>query len=234
MSRGAESQLDRLYGLALDEFTRARNEAARQTRAQDPEAAEIIARARKPTQAAWAVNQLARREPKQVQALLRTADRLRSADGEQALRKAMREQREAVEGLVRTARERLDLPQAAVERVRDTLAAATIEAEARGLLERGRFTKERQAVGFGPAPTQGAASRQASSRSRNAGGARQRRSAERRLDSARERLTRARAELEDAVAAAQGARAAVEAAQSAFARAEREEAQARSQVDKLD
>jgi hypothetical protein len=104
MDRKAESELDRLYGLPLGEFTQARNDAAKQARAEDRRAAETIAKARKPTQAAWAVNQLARNQPKQVQALLRTSDTLRAAESPQALRNAMRDQREALDKLMRAAR----------------------------------------------------------------------------------------------------------------------------------
>src|SRR5688572_14620649 len=111
MNRKAESELDRLYGLPLEEFTQARNDAAKQARAEDRRAAEAIAKARKPTQAAWAVNQLARNQPKQVQALLSTADRLRAAENPQALRKAMGDQREALDTLIRTAREQHGLDQ---------------------------------------------------------------------------------------------------------------------------
>jgi hypothetical protein len=147
---GAESRLQRLYGLPLEEFTQARDEAARQIRAEDREAAEILAAARKPTRAAWVVNQLARIEPAGIRALLDSADRLREARAPETVREAMREQRDALEGLVRTVRERLDLSEAGVERVRETLQAATIDPEARELLERGRFTRERQAAAFVP------------------------------------------------------------------------------------
>ena len=233
MNRKAESELDRLYGLPLEEFTQARNDAAKQARAEDRRAAEVIAKAPKPTQAAWAVNQLARNQPKQVQTLLGTADRLRSAESPQALRKAMRDQREALDTLIRTAREQHGLNQALLDRMRGTLQAATVDDEARGLLELGRFTKEQQAVGFGPLP---APERHRASSSRGAERKRRDRRAaeraERELASSSERTRSAKAELEEAVAAAQDAKAAVEAAQTRLVRAEREEAQARSKVDK--
>jgi hypothetical protein len=230
MNRKAESELDRLYGLPVEEFTQARNDAAKQARAEDRQAAEVIAKARRPTQAAWAVNQLARNEPKQVQALLRTADRLRAAESPRTLRKAMRDQREALDTLIRTAREQHGLGQPLLDRMRDTLHAATVDNEARGLLELGRFTKEQQAVGFGPLP---APQRHRASSPRGAERRRRdRRTAKRELASSSERARSAKAELEEAVAAAQDAKAAVEAAQTRLARAERDEAQARLKVDK--
>jgi hypothetical protein len=228
---GAESRLQRLYGLPLEEFTQARDEAARQIRAEDREAAEILAAARKPTRAAWAVNQLARIEPAGIRALLDSADRLREARAPETVREAMREQRDALEGLVRTVRERLDLSEAGVERVRETLQAATIDPEARELLERGRFTRERQAAAFVPGEIGAGGSRRAASRPATAQRGRTRRAAEQRLSAARARVDEASAELERAVAGAEEARAAVESAQARLARAEREEAQARARLD---
>ena len=231
MNARAESQLKRLYGLPLSEFTRARDDAARQVRADDREAAEIVAAARKPTQAAWAVNQLARAEPRRIRALLRSADGLRAAEGAEAVRRAMRDQRDALDALMGAVRERLDLPEAAIERVRETLQAATIDSEARELLERGRFIKERQAVALVPPATGAGASGRAASRAGDARRRRGQRAAERRLASAREAVRKAGAELERAVAAAEETRATVESAQARLARAEREEAEARAKLD---
>ena len=186
MNESAESLLDRLYRLPLDEFTAARNDAVKQARAENPQAADILAKARKPTVAAWAVNQLAR-------------------SGERA-----------------------------VDQVRETLQAATIGDEARGLLERGRFTKEQQAVGFVALAQQAGSAGRAASASQEAGHSRRRQAAEAKLAAAHERTSKARSELERAVAEAREAKKAVEAAQAALARAKRQETQARSQLDKAD
>ena len=57
-------EIDQLFALPLDEFTAARNELARRLKQDgDAEAAEGVRGLAKPTVAAWAVNQLARREP---------------------------------------------------------------------------------------------------------------------------------------------------------------------------
>ena len=71
-------EVERLLGLPLDEFTSARNEAAKRLRKEGraDEAAEV-AELRKPTAAVWAVNQAARREPGDVRALVRAAERVR-------------------------------------------------------------------------------------------------------------------------------------------------------------
>ena len=60
-----------LYGLALDEFTATRNSKARELKAAgEGDAARRVAALKKPTMAAWLVNQLVRREPEQVELLL--------------------------------------------------------------------------------------------------------------------------------------------------------------------
>ncbi len=60
-----------LYGLALDEFTATRNSKARELKAAgDDDGARRVAALKKPTTAAWLVNQLVRREPEQVDLLL--------------------------------------------------------------------------------------------------------------------------------------------------------------------
>src|SRR5213593_1942479 len=109
-----ERELDELYGLPLEEWTRARNDlAARLKKAHQSEQAEQVRSLRKPSVVAWAVNQLARREPKRVEALLRAGERLRAAQ-EQALRgraaaadvnATARAERDAVRDLVASARD---------------------------------------------------------------------------------------------------------------------------------
>ncbi len=60
-----------LYGLALAEFTTTRNSRARELKAAgDDDAARRVAALKKPTTAAWLVNQLVRREREQVDLLL--------------------------------------------------------------------------------------------------------------------------------------------------------------------
>jgi hypothetical protein len=71
-------ELERLLGLPLDEFTAARTEAVKRLRKEGraDEAAELQA-VRKPTAPVWGLNQAARREPGDVRALVRAAERLR-------------------------------------------------------------------------------------------------------------------------------------------------------------
>ena len=95
--------IDALYGLPLDEFTRARNDLARRLRTErKPEDAAEVAGLRKPTAAAWVVNQLVRGRPDEVRALLAAANEIRAGaeDGDARFR-------EAVDRLARSARELL-------------------------------------------------------------------------------------------------------------------------------
>jgi hypothetical protein len=95
-------EIDELFALPLDEFTAARNALAKRLKQDgDAEAAEAVRTLSKPSVAAWAVNQLARRDPETVRSLLNVAARLRSAQerslkGERAadeLRAAQAEER---------------------------------------------------------------------------------------------------------------------------------------------
>src|ERR687887_53811 len=155
-----EHELDELYGRPLEEFTKARNDlAARLKRAHQSEAADAIKALKKPTQAAWAANQLARHEPKLVRELLDAAAALRQTQQRSLAGRASAgdvtaaatSEREAVRALVSAAR---GLPgratAATLERLGQTLQAAAVDDVGRELLERGRLTEELHAVGFGP------------------------------------------------------------------------------------
>ena len=104
--------VDRLFHGPLEEFTSARNELAKSLRSEGTlEAADWVKGLKKPTRAAWLVNQLAVRKPKEVAKLLEAGADLRRAQEEmlagapdrEALRKAARREQEAVDWLARTA-----------------------------------------------------------------------------------------------------------------------------------
>ena len=64
-----------LYGLPLDEFVKARDTLAKELRkAGKTEAADEVKALRKPSVSAWTVNQLARRYPQELKALVKTGD----------------------------------------------------------------------------------------------------------------------------------------------------------------
>jgi hypothetical protein len=156
-----ERELDGLYALPLDEFTKARNDlASRLKRAHQAEAAAAIRSLRKPATVAWAANQLARNEPKLVAALLETGERLRETQqravaGEACadeLADATNAERAAIRSLLSSARDALGGRGTAsvLDRLGQTLRAAAVDDLGRQLLERGRLTEQLTAVGFGP------------------------------------------------------------------------------------
>jgi hypothetical protein len=158
----ADRDLDRLYGLPLSEFTAARNALVRELRkAGRNDEAEEVRGLKKPSATAWAVNQLARREPTKVAELIKAGDALRKAQrdvlgGKGAdVREASRAQHELADELVEAARELLEEAgakptQAAARRISGTLRAASTDAAAAKLLRRGRLPDDVEAIGFGP------------------------------------------------------------------------------------
>ena len=75
-----DREIDRLYALPLDEFTARRNELAKRLKKEgEGEAADEVASLVKPSVPAWTINQLARRQKKEMQSLLAAGARLRKA-----------------------------------------------------------------------------------------------------------------------------------------------------------
>jgi hypothetical protein len=158
----AERDIDRLYGLPLSEFTSARNALVRELRkAGRKEDADEVRVLKKPSASAWAVNQLARREPAQVGELIKAGDALRKAQrdvlgGKAAdVRQASRTQHDLADELVDEARALLEKTgakptQAVAQRISQTLRAASIDPSAAKLLRKGRLTEDVESIGFGP------------------------------------------------------------------------------------
>jgi hypothetical protein len=153
-----EAELDNLYATLPTDFTRARNDLAQRLKqAGQVDAAAGVKQLRKPTVPLWAVNQLARRHPDDVRALLHAGERLRVAQqaalrGEsQELRTAAAEEREIVHGLTQRGAELLREAghSADTKRIADTLRAAAVDESGRELLQRGRLSEELEASGFG-------------------------------------------------------------------------------------
>jgi hypothetical protein len=156
-------ELDDLYGLPLDRFVPERASLVRQLRsAGEREQAAVVAAVRKPSVAAWAVNQLSRTQRREVEALYAAGDALRevqagvlagSADARE-LRSAAERERAAVDALVALARGLLssdgqELTATTVERVAETLHAAALDDEARREVSDGRLVRELRHVGLG-------------------------------------------------------------------------------------
>jgi hypothetical protein len=147
-----KDRVDELYALPLEEFTAARNELVRQLQdAGDKGSAKEVRSLRKPTLAAWAVNQLARRHADQLRELMDLRDRLSSGDAS-ALRAASSERRKLVASLTDNARELLEeaghpSTPATLESVSKSLLAGGTDAE-RELILGGRLTRELAPSGF--------------------------------------------------------------------------------------
>jgi hypothetical protein len=156
-----EADIDRLYGVPLDEFVAERDQLAKRLNKEgDREAGARIKALRKPTVGAWALNQAVRRRRRETAALLATGGRLQKAQdallsgGDPSeLRKAIKEERTLTSGIADCAEaiasEAGKSGPALRDRVRATLHAAALDEETRIELETGRFTREREAVGLG-------------------------------------------------------------------------------------
>ncbi len=148
---------DRLYGADLDEFVKERTAAAKALRGDGRrEDAAAVAKLAKPSVAAWIVNRLARDERKPVGALLDAGARLRDvqlgAGSAADLRKASQAQEAALRSLMRSAERiagsRGSATSATLDRVRETLHAAALDAGLAEHVRRGVLVREERAVGF--------------------------------------------------------------------------------------
>lgn len=157
-----DSEVEALYGLPLDEFTRARDALARaRAKEQGKEAGAAVKALRKPSVVAWALNQLARRSADEVEALLEAGARLRRAQtaaleggDPDELREATKAEAAEVQALADQAgsilrEEGRGGSAAHTERLATTLRAAAVDAEAGDLLRRGVLTAELSPAGFG-------------------------------------------------------------------------------------
>jgi hypothetical protein len=246
MTPDAGEQIAQLYGLPPEQFTPERNALAARLRVEgDAQAAAEVKALRKPTAAAWAVNQLVRAEPDLVEALLGAGGELRQAHrqaasgrGSAQLRAAAEAERAAVEQLAARLPEVIGrAPSAAlVDSVRNSLHAASSRDDARELIATGTLTTELRPIGLGPMPagrpradTKAAAKRAAEKAKRLKAAAaaetalrREVTAATRALVRAEESYARARELADDSAVRAQDARRRVREAREALAEAERE------------
>jgi len=162
MADAPDDEIDRLYGLALDEFIPQRDALSKELRDAGRRAeATAIKKLGKPTVAAWAVNQAVRSQPRAARELWAAGDALAAAQeavlsgkGSGAdLREAADRERVALDPLVDAARGLLtssggDLSETTIDRVRATLQAAAIDADAREDVAAGRATRERAPRGL--------------------------------------------------------------------------------------
>jgi hypothetical protein len=154
---------DDLYGLPLDAFVPERDALAKRLRSEGrrEEAAEMKG-LRKPSVAAWGVNQAVRSQPKAARELWDAGDALIAAQGAllagrgdaAGLRAGVERERSALGELVEAARGLLtttgrDLGDSTIDRVRETLHAAAIDRDAREQVAPGRVTREMAHAGLG-------------------------------------------------------------------------------------
>jgi hypothetical protein len=241
-----EEELEGLFHGPLEEFTSSRNEMAKSLRSSDSEAADWVKGLQKPSRAAWLVNQLAVRKPKDVGRLLEAGRELRAAQEEmlagsadrEKLRAAASGEEDAIGSLLATAeaigREH-GVGAQILTKVEDTLRAASADPEVAEAIEKGRLQREQRAAGIGligaapaKAPARGAKKdeREAAERRARQQTAKRRKEAERKLATAEKRLEREQAKLERA-------REAVEDAEQAVHKAELDAHAARRAVDEL-
>lgn len=170
-SMSAEERIDELFALPADAFTKARDELARTLRAAgDRDGAAQVKALRRPTLAAWALNQLARRDAEGLRRLRECGERLateqqRVMSGQpNDLRAAQAERRMLTDELVRHVLTALEEAGAAADphadAVRGALDAVALDAESGQAVLAGRLAAPPSPpAGFGalmavaPAPT---------------------------------------------------------------------------------
>ena len=214
-----EKELDELFHGPLEDFTPARNELAKSLRSDGKsEAADWVKALKKPSTAAWLVNQLAARKSKDVARLLKVGEELRAAQEEMLagtadrdkLREAARAEQETIDSLLGTAEaigRKHGVGAQIMTRVEETLRAASGDPEVAEAIEKGRLQREQRAAGIGlvgvPAatpPKRGRKKddREAADRRDRQQQAKRRKEAERKLASAEKKLEREQAKLERA------------------------------------
>jgi hypothetical protein len=151
-----QAAADQLYAADPAEFTDRRSDLVAQARADgDQAASRAIGALRRPTRAAWVVNQLARADPDAVARLGRLGDELRAAesalDGGK-LRELSQTRRKLLGQLTRQALDGArvtDPPDALQQEVTGTLSAALADPQVAARVGQGQLAKSVQPAGFG-------------------------------------------------------------------------------------
>jgi hypothetical protein len=240
-----DDAIDELYGLPLEDFTAERNRVAKELRAAgEKDDAEAVAKLRKPSVAAWTLNQLARQSRRDVDLLLDAGHRLREAQlavlsgaEKDEFDRARKTEHEALRRLSRDAeqllRERGGASAAVLKQVGETLRAAAVSPEGRELLARGRFTEPLGSAGFEVFGDLASTAKPPPARRSRPGESERRaareavraaketvRAAEQRVRAAEKTVARLQAELEHAERAAQDERERLDAAEADLRQAE--------------
>lgn len=160
MTAAADAAIDELYGAPLEEFVSERTRLSKQLReAGDADGAAAVAKLRKPVLAAWTLNQLARRNRREVDLLLDAGHRLREAQAgalggaaKDDFDRARKTESDALRALTREAeellRERGSTSSSVLDQVTTSLRSAAVSSSGRELLARGCFVEPLQSEGF--------------------------------------------------------------------------------------
>jgi hypothetical protein len=155
-----DNALDALYAASPEEFVAERKRLVKELKSEGrPAEAEELGNVRKPTVAAWALNRLTRDHRREVDLLLDSGHRLRTAqagvlrgDARETFEQAQRTERETIARLVDEAAqllaERGGASAAVLEQIGTSLHAAAVSEGGRELLAAGRFTQPLTLEGF--------------------------------------------------------------------------------------
>lgn len=154
-----DEELDQLYWLPLEEFTNARDRLAAELQERgDRDAAALVKKLRKPTVSAWALNQLVRNHRSEVQELLSVGEDVRSAQraaisggGSEGIRELTGRRRRVIDRLLDRAEALLaqaghGTSRPTLDKVGDTLVAATVDEDAAEAVRGGRLARELSAA----------------------------------------------------------------------------------------
>jgi hypothetical protein len=142
--------VDELFSVEPSEFIAARDALVKELRdAGDKEGAAEVKALRRPTVAAWAINQLARLDPEGIEEVVEAGEALRTASlgrtGAKDLREAVARRRDVVKRLTEATKRILPSSSATetnLSAIAQTLEAASVDEQAAEELRRGRFSKE--------------------------------------------------------------------------------------------
>lgn len=155
-----EAALNELYGAAPEDFVAERKRLSKELKTEGrADDADLVAKVRKPTVAAWALNQLARRSRREIDLLLDSGHRMRAAqagllrgEARDMFEQAQHTEREMIAQLVREAErllgERGKASSTTLEQVAASLHAGAVSERGREVLAAGRFTEALTLEGF--------------------------------------------------------------------------------------
>jgi hypothetical protein len=155
-----EETLNELYNAAPEEFVAERKRLAKELKNDGRgDEADELAKLRKPTVAAWALNRLARDHRRDIDLLLDSGHRLRTAqagvlrgEARETFEQAQRTERETIARLVGGAKrllaDRGGASSTTLEQIAASLHAAAVSEHGREILAAGRFTEPVTLEGF--------------------------------------------------------------------------------------